>query len=127
MCASNSACVAWTYVLPTTITGPGFCWLKNAVPAAKSATYSVSGTINEQNTDRPGGDYTHFDTFFGQPITTPPVCKFACENDSACMAWTFVKPGVQEANGVCWLKNTIPPAVHNDNCTSGTMVQYNIQ
>jgi hypothetical protein len=119
-CWQNKDCVAWTYVRPNTIQGPkGNCWLKNSVPAKKSNNCCASGTIGEADTDRPGGDYTHFDNVMGMAVT-PQLCQTICQNQEKCMAWTFVKPGtIQGPKGVCWLKDTIPPPVKNSSCISG--------
>lgn len=65
-------------------------------------------------TDRPGSDYRH------DPIAGAAVdCEKRCDVDGNCLAWTWVKPGVQNAQAMCWLKNAVPPAVKNENATSG--------
>jgi PAN domain len=47
-CQSDLRCRAWTYVKPNTIKGPRpWCFLKEAVPPAKSDTCCVSGTKNQ--------------------------------------------------------------------------------
>ena len=119
-CWQNKDCVAWTYVKPNTIQGPkGNCWLKNSVPAKKSNNCCISGTIGEANTDRPGGDYTHFDNVMGLEVT-PQLCQTICQNQARCKAWTFVRPNtIQGPKGVCWLKETEPPPVMNSSCISG--------
>jgi hypothetical protein len=120
LCWKNDECVAWTYVKPNTIQGPkGNCWLKNKVPAKAANSCCVSGTVGEANTDRPGGDYKHFDSINGADVT-PQQCSKTCFNDPQCKAWTFVKPNtIQGPKGVCWLKNTVPDAVPNNACISG--------
>lgn len=43
-CAANPKCKAWTYVKPNTVQGPRpRCWLKYAVPQARSNNCCVSG------------------------------------------------------------------------------------
>lgn len=70
----------------------------------------------EQNTDRAGQDYRSFDL----SEANPGLCLTACEMEAQCVAWTFVKPGVQHpTNARCWLKNTVPPPTNNACCTSG--------
>jgi len=119
-CWQNKACLAWTYVKPNTIQGPkGNCWLKNSVPAKKTNSCCISGTIGEVNIDRPGGDYTHFDNVMGLEAT-PQLCQSICLGQAQCKAWTFVRPNTtQGPKGVCWLKGSVPPAVSNNCCISG--------
>ena len=66
-------------------------------------------------TDRPGGDFTHF------PLTNadPALCTRACISDQRCRAYTYVSPGVQGSQPVCWLKNLVPAPVGNSCCQSG--------
>jgi hypothetical protein len=68
---------------------------------------------NEQNTDRPGGDYTHHESAAWEE------CANACLADSRCNAWTWVKPGVQGPRGMCWLKDSVPARRPNNCCVSG--------
>jgi PAN domain-containing protein len=50
-CASDSRCVAWSYVRPHTVKGPRpTCWLKNSVPEKREVAHCVSGTKS------PGGE-----------------------------------------------------------------------
>jgi len=64
--------------------------------------------------DLPGNDYS------GKPISGTAVdCERACGLDGKCVAWTWVKPGVQNTQAMCWLKNTIPASRPNVNTTSG--------
>lgn len=75
----------------------------------------------EQNINRPGGDYKNF------PLTKadPYECEKACRNDIRCKAWTYVKPGVQGPKAHCWLKDSIPLPQWDSNCISG-VVRYEI-
>jgi 1-phosphatidylinositol phosphodiesterase len=66
-------------------------------------------------TNRPGADYKDF----GLERPSPALCQSACEQDPACKAWTYVRPGVQGEQARCWLKNAVPEAVADDNCVSG--------
>ena len=117
-CGKDSKCRAWTYVKPG-IQGPkARCWLKNVIPAAHANNCCTSGVVTrefEPNTDRPGNDYTNFD------LQAPDsnVCRAACGNDQKCLAWTYVRPGIQGPKARCWLKNVIPAAHANDCCMSG--------
>lgn len=51
-------------------------------------------------------------------------CREACEKETACLAWTAVKPGIQSKNGVCWLKRSVGVAAKDTCCTSGTSSRY---
>ena len=120
-CASEAQCKAWTFVRPG-VQGPSArCWLKNAVPAAKSNTCCVSGVKQvaagsfEANRDRPGKDYKNFNL----PQAQPALCQQACNGEGQCRAWTYVKPGVQGPSARCWLKNDVPAAKVSNCCVSG--------
>jgi Ca-activated chloride channel homolog len=70
----------------------------------------------EQNTDRPAGDYKRL--ILGND--DPTLCLFACSTDARCKAWTYVKPNtIQGPQPICYLKQTVPPALPNSCCTSG--------
>ena len=49
----------------------------------------------------------------------PKLCQVACMNDLNCMAWTYVKPGVQGEGAHCWLKDQVPDPTEDENCISG--------
>jgi len=69
----------------------------------------------EKNTDRPGSDYNAF--WMDKPQAN--MCRQACKTDSRCVAYTYVKPGVQGEKARCWLKNAVPEPVESDCCESG--------
>lgn len=69
----------------------------------------------EDNTDRPGADFGHF------AVTRASECQAACRKDTRCKSWTYVRPRVQGASAVCYLKNGIPPASFNRCCVSGVV------
>ena len=54
----------------------------------------------ENNTDRPGRDYTSFNL----PRPQYELCRDACGNDARCSGYTYVNPGVQGPTARCWLK-----------------------
>ena len=85
------------------------------VIANTSGTSCGVGISLEQDTDRPGSDYQNFD------VETPDPCECArrCVNDSACKAFTYVRPGVQATSARCWLKNSIPEPQHSTIGVSG--------
>ena len=70
----------------------------------------------EFDTDRRGGDYKNFDL----PEARYELCQAACANDANCLAFTYVKPGVQGSSARCWLKNSVPRGEGGLSCcTSG--------
>src|SRR5262245_21783981 len=68
----------------------------------------------EWNVDRPGSDYRSFD--LASP--SPETCQATCMQEQACVAFTYVNPGVQGPNPRCWLKNAIPQPVPQNCCVS---------
>jgi hypothetical protein len=69
----------------------------------------------ELSTDRPGSDYRSFD--LPQPV--PEICQSACFAEAPCVAFTYVRPGVQGPSARCWLKSGVPQPSPNDCCVSG--------
>jgi hypothetical protein len=102
--------------------GSGIAVVNSAL--ADNGGFGIPLSINaplEQNTDRPGADFTNFDI---QPSiaglgTAETTCQNACVNNSSCRAWTLVKPGIQGPNARCWLKSSVPGKRSNGCCTSG--------
>lgn len=79
--------------------------------AAREAKMTV-----EKDTDRLGGDYQGF--FLDKPQAN--LCRKACKEDDQCVAYTYVKPGVQDPTRArCYLKNVVPPPTPNECCESG--------
>lgn len=73
----------------------------------------------EVGIDRPGSDIsaTH-------PSNSAQHCEALCRANAACVAFTWVRPGVAvqppfEGHPVCWLKRAVPPPIAHDCCTSG--------
>jgi hypothetical protein len=58
----------------------------------------------------------------GSPAYQLSTCRDLCQKDAPCKAWTWVKPGVQNAKAMCWLKNAIPTPSADANTTSGVKV-----
>ncbi len=119
-CKADSRCKAYTYVNPGVQGANARCWLKNSIPDAVSSSCCTSGTNThtmveqEQNIDRPGGDYKSYDLAVDSVLS----CQLDCDRDPQCRAYTYVKPGYQGPYARCWLKNTVPAAVPSDCCTS---------
>ncbi len=90
-------------------------------PAAKPASPAVSATPKisfriEQDVNRHGSDYRDFEMAAKDGYE---VCRKACADDTKCLAFTFVKGGVQGTAPHCWLKNTVPQAYPDNSCVSG--------
>jgi hypothetical protein len=49
-----------------------------------------------------GGDYTSL--ILGQPRAS--WCAYFCSQDSRCQRFTYVPPGIQNVQAVCWLKDS---------------------
>jgi hypothetical protein len=120
-CDGMAQCKSFTYVKPR---GPGSrprCYLKSQVAAAKPDTCCVSGVKPqlppgfEVNTDRPGKDLKVLEL----PQPNPELCRDACQEEAACKAFTYVKPGAQVPGPRCHLKSEAPPAQPSDCCASG--------
>ncbi|HXG79933.1 MAG TPA: PAN domain-containing protein [Methyloceanibacter sp.] len=72
----------------------------------------------EWNTDRPGGDYHSMGLGKGM---MHDACRDICIQDGKCLAYTYVKAGVQGPNPRCWLKDSIPAARSSECCISGVV------
>lgn len=53
----------------------------------------------------------------------PLACQAACISNSECRAWTYVKPGIQGPNALCWMKNPSPAQVPDLNTVSGVITR----
>ena len=83
--------------------------------AAKPAAFTAGPPkVVEPGIDRPGGDYQNFDL----ANASPDKCRTSCQMNGKCLAYTYVKPGVQGVKARCWLKTSIPAARPNDCCVS---------
>jgi hypothetical protein len=93
-----------------------------AVAAATSCVVRADGSLAtmasdglEYDVDRPGSDFQNFDL----QAANPALCRDACLADGRCVAFTYVRPGIQGPNARCWLKNAMPNATSNACCISG--------
>jgi hypothetical protein len=84
-----------------------------APPAAPPTP--VPSADMEADTNRPGMDYKDFDL----SEANPELCRSACLADPQCLAYTYVKPGIQSDSAHCWLKSGAPPAYPDTCCVSG--------
>lgn len=132
-CFNDPTCVAFTYVNPG-VQGPNArCWLKNTVPPPSPNSCCVSGVkfaggpppppppppprrgAFEPGINRGGDDYRSFDL----PAPEPEICRRTCYAEPACLAFTYVNPGVQGPNARCWLKGRVPAPTPDSCCVSG--------
>ena len=75
-----------------------------------------SATVSfEPDTNRAGSDFTSFEAI-GDRME---ICRDACAAESSCVAYTYVRPGLQGPRGVCWLKSSVPEAHVEGCCISG--------
>ena len=74
----------------------------------------------EFDTDRPGSDYTNFDLSGADPA----LCASQCTQQERCLAWTYIKPGVQGPLARCWLKDRVPAAVVANFAVSGVRLTF---
>lgn len=99
----------------------GFCSASRTVVVAVLALFilqpAFAGVEGDMliGSNLPGSDFQSFPIADGDPA----VCARACEADGTCAAWTFVKPGIQDAQAMCWLKTATPAAAPSDCCISG--------
>lgn len=103
-----------------------FCDLKETIPNAVQDDFCTSGVKAEHSrpyvsnslehsVDRPGSDYNSIEL----TSSNPQDCKYRCETDPQCKAFTYLNAGIHGPNAICYLKNSIPSPVPNNNCTSG--------
>lgn len=117
-CEIESQCLAWSYTLPGVPEPAARCTLKNVVTAPVAVNNVVSDVRPfEENTDRPGNDYTNFEL----PTANPAQCAARCSGDTQCQSWTYVRPGVQGALARCWLKDGTPPPIAAEFAVSGVL------
>jgi hypothetical protein len=92
--------------------GLGFFDLGNW-PGRVPAESSMSEREHDKN--RFGGDYFNFD------VKTDRIedCEGTCKTDPKCAAWTYVKPGIQRSQAVCYLKSVVPALSDDVCCVSG--------
>jgi hypothetical protein len=129
-CERDSRCRAWSFSYPRTETAAAICWLKNKVTPRVEAKCCISGVRGagviepvrgpiEYSIDRGGGDYRSFELPAPDPDGAP--CRAACEGESRCRAWTYVRPGYGAAAARCNLKARITPPRKEPCCISGVV------
>ncbi len=70
--------------------------------------------------DRPWKDYDDF-----VPKTPDPtLCEERCENESRCVAWSYVKPhSAKGSNARCYLKDAVSEQKEAAHVVSGTKIK----
>jgi PAN domain len=125
-CDREARCRAWSFTYPTA-DRPATCWLKSQVPprvedgdvasgVRGAGVIEPRGRTREYAIDRPGGDYRNFEV---PAEPSGEACKKACEADSQCRAWTYLRPGYGDSGPRCFLKNRLTPPRHRPCCVSG--------
>jgi hypothetical protein len=128
-CERDARCRAWSFSYPRTVNMLATCWLKNRVPPRHEDKCCVSGVRGagvieprrgpiEFSIDRYGGDYRNFEI---APDATGAACKAACDAESRCRAWTYVRPGYLGPSARCYLKDKITRPRHKLCCISGVV------
>ena len=114
-CEREARCLAWSFSYPRSENTQSVCWLKSKVPPRIEDKCCVSGVRGagvveprtgpvEFSIDRLGGDYRYFDT---ATDASGAACKAACESESKCRAWTYVRPGYIGVSARCYLKDRL--------------------
>jgi PKD repeat protein len=104
----------WTktaYLFPCTT---DFYVHKKGQPLTVTAPAGTSMGEGQVSTDLLGNNYRT------QVLTraNPKDCSDWCLIESQCRAATYVKPGVQGSNAMCWLKTSVPASSSNTNTIS---------
>lgn len=127
-CERDARCRAWAFGYPDA-GGAAVCWLKSQVPSRVESVESVSGVRGagviepkkgavEYSIDRNGGDYRNFEL---PSDPTGLACKKACEAESRCRAWTYLRPGYGSPTAHCYLKDKVKPPRRRPCCVSGVV------
>jgi hypothetical protein len=127
-CDRDARCRAWSFNYPTADRA-AVCWLKSQVPPRVEDGASASGVhgsgvieprhgMREFSIDRTGGDYRNLEV---APSATGETCKAACDADTQCRAWTYVRPGYLSTEARCYLKDHVMPPHHRPCCISGVV------
>jgi hypothetical protein len=127
-CDKDPRCASFTLVRPGIQTARARCWLKGNVPTALQNECCLSGVKRpppppiaavglsiELETNRSGADFRDFDL----EVSDASHCQAACQAEPRCLAYTWVKPGLQGEKSRCWLKSAVPEARPSGCCVSG--------
>ncbi|MFO7179307.1 MAG: PAN domain-containing protein [Pseudomonadota bacterium] len=116
-CLQESRCRAYTYVANDDGNGNGRCWLKSGLGTfvVNPSTISGSVSIYDKGIDRAGNDLRSHE--LAAPL--PELCAQSCAEEPRCVAYTYVKPGVQGSKARCWLKSSVGVRATNPDTVSG--------
>jgi hypothetical protein len=133
-CRAETRCAVWTYTQPGTNGQSARCSLKAVIPAQFTDTCCTSAVerIPAPDMREPppvpagmtgavpgieleGGTYR----YFGGSDATPDGCQAACRADGQCLAWDYVRPGVNSSDARCYLKNKVAMEVRSPCCIAG--------
>ena len=84
-------------------------------PVPEAPPPAAQPAAMEPGVNRGGNDIQNMDL----TAADPALCAAECDKNPQCVAWTYVKPGIQNENARCWLKNPVPEPHPDDCCTSG--------
>lgn len=135
-CDQNPQCQGWTFVKPG-VQGPNaVCWIKGQVGAGVQNQNAISGTKQGGGGGPyPGGARVESDMMLGINLAggdiasfalasgDPNLCRQACDARGDCRSWTFVKPGAQGPQAMCWLKGSVPGGTFHNGVISGVKGQ----
>lgn len=98
---------------PSTSQGTAIDSTKKEALTKEDTTMKAQMSSFEYAVNRLAFDYKSFE------VTEPQECRDACASETPCLAFTYVKPGIQGVNANCWLKNTVPAPTPDNCCISG--------
>ncbi|HYE45918.1 MAG TPA: PAN domain-containing protein, partial [Caulobacter sp.] len=135
-CDQNAQCQSWTFVKPGAQGPNAMCWLKGTANIGGVQDQStISGIKNGAGGPYPGGARVENGMMLGinlsggdiaslaLPTGNPELCRQACDGRGDCRSWTFVKPGGQGPQAMCWLKGSVPGATFHNGVISGVKGQ----
>jgi PAN domain len=90
-------------------------WMLACATALQPWLSSAQSLELEHDRNRPGTDYQRIEL----AVADPEICQSHCVADTQCRAFSYVKPGVQGAAAVCYLKSGTPAPETDACCISG--------
>jgi hypothetical protein len=118
LCVRNPLCRGFTYIKPGVQAPSARCWLKAAAADWRANTDCTSGIdlAFEADTNRGGEDIEALDL----PEARPELCRTACAQTAACVAFTYVPPSPpMTPSARCWLKRAVPAGAAAPGLVSG--------
>jgi hypothetical protein len=141
-CSNDARCVAFAYVDGVATGARANCFLKNGLGSSRLDSHVTTGVktglsavaipacgsvrmTSERAVERPGGDYKKIEMKPGDVFKfdiAPAIadadrqataCALLCNQQTRCVASTWVKPGVNGPNAMCYLKDSVGPFTSN--------------